>query len=118
LDYRKESEYSDIDKVMCYIEGVNYESCYSINQSLNAHINNLGYVRTGEKFINQGESQFFNYKFWKKGTLHLEFKDVKLWEEFNIRACNGKNWLPEAEKKTWQESKVPVTLFKQLKEAS
>ena len=118
LDYRKESEYSDIDKVMCYIEGVNYESCYSINQSLNAHINNLGYVRTGEKFINQGESQFFNYKFWKKGTLHLEFKDVKLWEEFNMRACNGKNWLPEAEKKTWQESKVPVTLFKQLKEAS
>ncbi len=32
--------------------------------------------------------------FTKKGTVHIEFKDQKLVDRFNIYACQHKNWLP------------------------
>ncbi|MBL7128508.1 MAG: DUF4942 domain-containing protein [Ignavibacteria bacterium] len=35
-------------------------------------------------------------QFFKKGTIHLTFKDDKLWEKFNLEAARGKNWLPPA----------------------
>jgi hypothetical protein len=105
IDYSTSSEYSDIDKVMCYISGTSYENCYSINSSLENRFRRLGKIYTGDKIDNTGESQFFKWKFWRKGTLHLEFKDERLWQEFNMRACAGKKWLPESEKKKWEESK-------------
>jgi hypothetical protein len=52
-----------------------------------------------------------------KGTIHLEFKDEKLWAEFKMRACAGKNWLPENEKTEWQNSKQnqPAPVMNNLK---
>lgn len=44
---------------------------------------------------------------YKKGTLHMHFKDKELWERFNLTAARGKNWLPddvkarEREDRTW-----------------
>jgi len=44
-----------------------------------------------------------------KGDL-LKFKNERLWNEFNMRACAGKNWLPNDERKKWEETKKePVT---------
>ncbi|MCP4761329.1 MAG: DUF4942 domain-containing protein, partial [archaeon] len=54
-------------------------------------------------------SEFFNFRCYKKGTLHLHFKDDWLWEEFNMRACAGKNWLPEAEREKWEEERKANT---------
>lgn len=54
---------------------------------------------------------FTNFKqndlFTVRGTLHFEFKDEKLWQEFNMRACAGKKWLPYNEEQAWKESKTP-----------
>lgn len=105
LDWSTQSRYMDIDKVLCYISGKTYEDIYGLMDSLENKLNHLGTIRTGDKFDNTGESEFFTYKFWRKGTLHLEFKDEWLWKEFNMRACNGKNWLPESEKRAWEKSK-------------
>lgn len=107
-NYNYQSEYSDIDKVMCYITGQNHDTCNTLYESLNWKLRSLGTIRTGDKFDNTGESQFFTYKFWKKGTLHIEFKDKSLWEEFNMRACAGKMWLPETEEKAWRKKKEPA----------
>jgi hypothetical protein len=38
-------------------------------------------------------STFFRVRFWKKGTMHIEFLDEDLWRELNIRAAQGKNWV-------------------------
>lgn len=91
-------EYTDIAKVMCFLAGRNYDQIVGISEALNRKFDILGEIKSGEKFDNTCESTFFKLKFFKKGTLHLEFKDVWLWEKFNKKACNGKNWLPEGEK--------------------
>ncbi|PJC58181.1 MAG: hypothetical protein CO025_09935, partial [Ignavibacteria bacterium CG_4_9_14_0_2_um_filter_37_13] len=50
-------------------------------------------------------AEFFSMRCYKKGTLHLEFRDESLWHEFNMRACANKKWLPEAEEKIWKAKK-------------
>ena len=50
-------------------------------------------------------SQFFNCKIYRKGTLHITFKEESLWREFNIRATKGKAWLPEADWVKFQKEK-------------
>lgn len=110
------SKYSDIDKALCYITGDIFperdltpadqaRSITTIYAALSAQYKRLGTVRTGEEFNATCESHFFNLRFFKKGTLHLEFKDEKLWEEFNLRACAGKLWLPEPEMRAYQNRK-------------
>lgn len=105
LKDRCSSEYSDIDKVMCYLTGEDYDKCYTISRALEMRFDRLGKVYPGDQFDNECESQFFNLRFFKKGTLHLEFKDERLWQEFNLRACAGKLWLPEPEMKAYRERK-------------
>ena len=41
------------------------------------------------KWYDWGE---FRVRFYKKGTVHMEFKDEKLWQEFNFRAAKFKKW--------------------------
>ncbi|WP_187632200.1 class I SAM-dependent methyltransferase [Hymenobacter lutimineralis] len=105
MNYHLHSEYSDIDKVMCYLTGENHDTCYTIEQALKTRFDRLGKVYPGEQFENECESQFFNLRFFKKGTLHIEFKEELLWQEFNLRACAGKQWLPEPEMKAYQQRK-------------
>jgi len=83
----------DIDKVMCYISWKDYNQIYSINNCIRDMADGLW---TGV----WKETDFFKVKIYKKGSIHLEFKDEFLWKEFNVRACKLKNWLPKWE---WEE---------------
>lgn len=105
LSHSRYSEYSDIDKVMCYLSGKNFDECHTICRALEWKFKKLGNVKAGS-FDGTCESQFFKLRFFKKGTLHIEFKDPWLWEEFNMRACAGKNWLPDGERKAWEKKKA------------
>ena len=87
------SEYSDVDKCMAYITNTRMENIRTIYETLEQKFNLIGNVRTGDKFDSECDSTFFHIKFYKKGTIHLTFKDDKLWEQFNIRACWQKKWL-------------------------
>jgi hypothetical protein len=79
----------DLDRVLCVLAGERFEECYTINTALRVQFEKLGEVRTAH-FDNKCESQFFHCQFWKKSTLHLTFKDEKLWERFNITAAAGR----------------------------
>ncbi|CAL2094887.1 DUF4942 domain-containing protein [Tenacibaculum sp. 190524A02b] len=94
---------SDLDKVMMYLSGMNENQTTTIRQAIKEQINKIGTVKTGEPFDSNCQSTFFDIKFYKKGTIHIYFRDKKLWDEFNYRACDGKNWLPNNEKKTQQQ---------------
>lgn len=104
VNYHRSSEYTDIDKVMCYLTGTPMDSCYTIYCALEDAFRRIGTIYKGPA-SGTAVSQFFKMKFFMKGTLHLEFRDEKLWEEFNLRACAGKQWLPEDEMKEYQERK-------------
>lgn len=40
------------------------------------------------------ETRFFIINSYKKGTLHIKFKDQRYLDQFNILASKGKKWLP------------------------
>lgn len=94
-----QSRLGDLEKVMCALSGKSLQNIVSVSDALNIKFNELGKVYTGDKFDNVCFSTFFKIKFWRKGTIHLEFLDAELWNEFNYRACYRKNWLPNDEKR-------------------
>ena len=96
-NYSRYTEYMDIDKVMCYLSGHKLENIVTLKEAVSK-------VSVGD--FGKYQSTFFYFRCYKKGTLHIEFKDELLWQEFNMRACDGKHWLPESEKTQWQDTKM------------
>ena len=100
-------KYSDIDKIMCFISGKSYDKIKNpITNELEGGIltirealeNKMKYLNTNKNIDStphneEFESEFFRIKIYKKGTVHLTFKDEWLWNEFNLRACKNKNWI-------------------------
>ena len=84
LDYQAANELLDIDVVMNYFDGCpNYRS---ITKALE-----VAFDCCQNRKI---ESTYFTITAYKKGTLHLTFKDENILRRFNIAACRGKGWLP------------------------
>lgn len=88
----KDGELNDIDKAMCYISGKKMENITTIRDALDKTFDKMN--RQKEFECKEVLSTFFQIKVFKKGTIHLKFKDEFLWQEFNIRVAKGKNWLP------------------------
>jgi hypothetical protein len=80
----KKEKMMDIEKALCFVAGVRYndirESCISYQY----YLHNPGEWQ---------ESYFFEWKWFKKGTLHIVFKDEDIWKRFNFEACAGRNWI-------------------------
>jgi hypothetical protein len=91
INYRRYEEMNDIDRAMCVVSGLPYEEICTIENALRAAFGNRS--RPG----NTTESTFFEVKFYKKGTIHLYFKDEELWKKFNRMAAQGRNWSPPGE---------------------
>lgn len=72
---------SDLIKALNYISGQNFE------KDLSSYLSE-SYIYWGEWF-NFG---YFRVKGFKKGTMHFEFLDEKLWMEFNQRVAKIKGW--------------------------
>lgn len=87
------NEYADIDKVMCWLSGIPYEQLDEEDKYGNIKYISLrsaiGKVDVGDSSLH--ESTFFQFRCYKKGTLHITFKDESLWARFNIVVNEGKN---------------------------
>lgn len=71
--YRSDCEMiSDLEKALCYITGENWDNIKTISDTCHNNNYNQWY-----------ECHFFRYKAFKKGTLHVEFKDEDTWGKFN-----------------------------------
>lgn len=84
LDYQVAAELLDIDVVMNYFDG-----CPDY-RSITKALENAFACGQNRKI----ESTYFTITAFKKGTLHLTFKDEDILRRFNIAACRGKGWLP------------------------
>lgn len=87
LNYTKMGKVTDIEKALCHMSNKKYEDISE----------NTVYYKILKNKLNFGEwydSEFFTFKCFKKGTVHLKFKDDKLRQAFNMQAWKGKNWLP------------------------
>jgi len=94
--------FDDLDRALCFIVGTSFEKMQkdSINETVARVINEAreydnGRMPIGSKTIYERphESHFFTLRLYKKGTMHLTFKDESLWARFNQAAAEGKNWL-------------------------
>lgn len=98
------SFYTDLDKVLCYLDGKKYEDTalpYRYDrtdddkpQRIQDAIEDHTRGKWGAHWQDVFESRYFRIKIHKKGTVHLWFKDEQLHAAFNRRAARGKNWLP------------------------
>lgn len=80
-----ESEISDIEKVFNYLDG-NATAAVDLHGVL---------LRACE----QGQTRnipckYFDVTLYKKGTMHIKFRNSELVDRFNIYCCKHKGWLP------------------------
>lgn len=80
-----ESKISDIEKVFNYLDG---------NATAEADLHGV-LLRACE----QGQTKnipckFFDVTLYKKGTMHIRFRNQELVDRFNIYCCKNKGWLP------------------------
>jgi hypothetical protein len=73
----------DLDKLVRKIQPENAKGSL-IKEALNRTFQWLGKVYVGEPFDNTCETPYFNLRFFKKGTLHIMFKDKKVLDELNM----------------------------------
>lgn len=98
LTYYRDVELYDIDRVMCYLSGCNFDDLsqyHDYKKQVRIEQKGLRYTIESIAVGDQSwhESKFFRVKCFKKGTLHIEFKDEKLWERFNLVVSEGKKVL-------------------------
>ena len=103
--WEKECKLDDIDKAMCWLTGTDFDSLVSKRYDCREHRGTSDgkyTIATCIRTIHVGdqswhESAFFNVRAYKKGTIHLFFKDEALWKRFNISVNEGKNQIGMAE---------------------
>ena len=94
---------NDIDRALAFLEGKKLESVpRTAVCALEEHFKEYGPDFSGVLF----ESTYFEMRCYKKGTLHMYFKDKELWERFNLTAARGKNWLPDDVKAREREDRA------------
>ena len=86
LPYNIKNRLNDIDIVMSYFDGMKSDyvrMSYIIEEAFRDGISrNI-------------ESEYFIITCYKKGTIHLTFKDEDILRNFNVIACKEKKWLPD-----------------------
>lgn len=93
----------DLDIVMSYFSDLKPAPVKHKGESDDKSLAKQGYFRSTRDIVrdalNSGQnksidSQFFLISVFKKGTIHLKFKDEDLMRRFNLEACKGKNFIP------------------------
>lgn len=86
LNWHYQDKLNDIDRVISLLDGGN-QMYISISKALDDvfHVN---------PHAKQTESTYFNIKYFQKGTIHLTFKCEQLWQRFNTKVGQIRQWLP------------------------
>ncbi len=91
VDYRQRDLFEDLDKAICFIQGIDYNSILSTATAIEDHCMK---INRGEiNYATEFESRFFTIRLFKKGTTHLVFKDLAILDALNLAAAKGKNWV-------------------------
>ena len=85
LSYTCQEKLSDIEKVFNYLDG---------GRTPEMPLRDVLQKADKERQSKKIETKYFFLTFYKKGTCHIEFKNMDLLAKFNIFAARGKNWLP------------------------
>jgi len=86
-----------IDKILCFLSGKKIDKIVDLHTTIDKRCDMLNghheYTGKQERYDKEFETEFFRVRFFKKGTVHLTFKDVELLGVFNRAAAEGKHWV-------------------------
>lgn len=80
-----EARISDIEKVFDYLDG---------NETPDVDLRGVLLRACEEGRTRNIPCKYFDVTLYKKGTMHIRFKNQALVDKFNIYCCRKKNWLP------------------------
>ncbi len=98
--FRGDAVLNDLDRILCLMTGQKREDIVGIDDELKKRFDDLNGARHGQPVSDRsktGKSTYFDLKVFQKGTLHLKWRDLRLWEQFNVESARGRMWLPPAE---------------------
>lgn len=84
--YQVTSKFNDIEKTFDYLDAGRTK----YDRDVFDIMNEVERTQNAKKI----DTKYFVATFYKKGTCHLEFKDMDLLEKFNVFASQKKGWLP------------------------
>ena len=76
---------NDVEKTIKYFTG-DFEQNGSMLKIINNHLEN--------DIRRNIDTKYFIVSIYKKGTIHLTFKDTDILRRFNLEACKNKNFIP------------------------
>lgn len=95
INYYQSDFLNDLDRVMNFLSGIKPDKDNRYNGSTYSTISDFcnNYQKYGKHYSDTFENEHFKFKIFKKGTLHIDFKDLKVLEQINRIAAEGKNWI-------------------------
>ncbi len=121
----------DLTKALCFVTGKNYKECDEWWDFMNNRQNYEKEVKYRDektreiKFYTTTDSKnmgrewgkwhvfnFVKFKVYKKGTIHVEFLDDKVWDNFNRIACKAKGFhLAEKFTRDYRKKETGVEIY-------
>jgi hypothetical protein len=96
----KDSFFDDLDKACCFLVGKSFDQLKRYNENdtktgltINGAIYHYLHHDKASTWDQPFDSEHFTIRVYKKGTVHLVFKDEALWKRFNQVAAEGKMWV-------------------------
>lgn len=83
--------YSDLDRILSVLDAKPFDKCHTVGAALRTAFDHK-YHSMSDCVT---ESEYFEIRFFKKGTVHLKWKRKDLLDSFNIHAAAGKMWIGE-----------------------
>jgi hypothetical protein len=96
---RSRDAMDDLDKALCMITGKQYQELYKQGSTTTQRLQEIRTYRSMSDPEPLYESEFFTFKVFNAGTVHLTWKDDNLRMMFNREACAGRGWELPAEEK-------------------
>ena len=78
----------DLEKCLAFLQISESEYIYDID------LNNQLKVHQEQQITRKMQFRYFDVDVFKKGTMHIKFRDLDLLKRFNIYGCQHKGWLP------------------------
>lgn len=89
LNYNRQDFLNDLDKALGFISGKKFDEIRNLYTVLNERQTQLNRGLIPD-YAEPFESEYFKIRSFKKGTLHLDFKDADLLARLNIAAAAGR----------------------------
>lgn len=83
--YSISEKFTDMEKAFNYLAGC---------PGADIHLERILQVAENNQQTKNIPCKYFDLTFYKKGTVHITFKDMDLLKKLNIFGCKGKNMLP------------------------